>query len=65
MAKKSLKVARATPPPLGFDPQPHYGSIDHLYFGPLRLTPWQVELGDLYGEPRVWQRQVIPGALGT
>ena len=43
------------PPPLGFDPEPHYGSIDHHHFGLLRITPWRIELGDLYGEPVIWR----------
>src|SRR5688500_4741681 len=30
------ELYKLTPPPLGFDPQPHYGSIDHRYFGLLR-----------------------------
>jgi general stress protein 26 len=46
---------RETPPPLGFDPQPHYGSIDHPYFGLLKITPWRIELGDLDGEPMIWR----------
>jgi hypothetical protein len=46
---------RTTPPPLGFDPQPHYGSIDHHYYGVLRITPWRIELGNLYGEPLIWR----------
>jgi len=39
---------------LGFDPQPHYGTIHHQYFGLHRFTPWRVELGNLQGEPIVW-----------
>ena len=46
---------RTAPPPLGFDPEPHYGSIGHLYFGLLRVTPWRVELGNLGGEPIIWR----------
>lgn len=46
-----------TPAPLGFDPQPHYGSIDHPYYGILRITPWRIELANLYGEPMVWRLQ--------
>ncbi|MEZ4662824.1 MAG: hypothetical protein R2911_35185 [Caldilineaceae bacterium] len=44
-----------TSPPLGFDPQPHYGDIHHHYFELLKFTPWRVELGALYGEPTVWR----------
>lgn len=50
----------ATPPPLGFDPQPHYGSIEHHHYGLLRITPWRIELGDLGGEPLVWRPRVEP-----
>src|SRR5262245_19349092 len=49
-----------TPAPLGFDPQPHYGIIDHPYYGVLRITPWRIELGNLYGEPVIWRRQEKP-----
>jgi len=43
------------PPPLGFDPAPHYGTIDHHYFGLLRFTPWRIELGNLGAEPVIWR----------
>jgi general stress protein 26 len=49
------ELHRSTPPPLGFDPQPHYGTIDHPYYGLLRITPWRIELGYLYGEPLIWR----------
>jgi general stress protein 26 len=49
------ELHKATPPPLGFDPQPHYGTIDHPYYGLLRFTPWRIELGNLQGEPIVWR----------
>ena len=45
------------PPPLGFDPEPHYGDIQHHYFGLLKFTPWRIELGNLYGEPVVWRAE--------
>lgn len=38
---------KTVPPPMGFDPEPHYGSIDHPQFGLLKLTPWRIELFDL------------------
>ena len=38
---------QSLPPPLGFDPEPHYGSIDHPLFGLLKLTPWRVEIASL------------------
>jgi len=46
---------RSTPAPLGFNPQPHYGSIDHPYYGLLKFTPWRIELGNLAGEPIIWR----------
>jgi general stress protein 26 len=46
---------KSTPPPLGFDPEPHYGDIHHRYFGLLRFTPWRIELGNLQGEPIIWR----------
>ena len=49
------ELHRTTPEPLGFDPQPHYGTIDHPYYGLLRITPWRIELGNLYGEPMIWR----------
>ena len=44
-----------TPPPVGSDPQPYYGSIQHPDFGLLRLTPARIELADLGGEGLVWR----------
>jgi general stress protein 26 len=46
---------RTTPAPLGFDPGPHYGTIEHRYYGLLKITPWRIELGNLYGEPLIWR----------
>jgi general stress protein 26 len=48
-----------TPSPLGFDPQPHYGTIHHPYFGLLRFTPWRIELGALNGEPIIWRHRGV------
>ena len=56
--KEKLRIwdlHRTAPPPLGFDPKPHYGSIDHPYFGLLRFTPWRVELAQLGGESLIWR----------
>jgi general stress protein 26 len=53
------ELHRSTPAPLGFDPQPHYGNIDHPYYGILRITPWRIELGNLYGEPLIWRAQRV------
>jgi general stress protein 26 len=33
------ELHKTIPPPLGFDPTPHYGTIEHEYFGLLRFTP--------------------------
>ena len=49
------ELHKATPPPLGFDPQPHYGTIEHRYYGLLRITPWRIELANLGGEPQIWR----------
>jgi general stress protein 26 len=49
------QLHKATPPPLGFDPQPYYGTINHHYYGLLRFTPWRIELGNLHGEPIIWR----------
>ena len=49
------KLHQTTPPPLGFDPQLHYDTIEHQYFGLLRFTPWRIELGDLLGESIIWR----------
>jgi hypothetical protein len=52
---------KVTPPSLGFDPEPHYGSIDHQYFGLLRLTPWRIELASLDAEPLIWRQEIASG----
>jgi len=52
---------KTTPPPVGFDLEPHYGTIYHHYFGVLKFTPWRIELAELEGDPRIWrpgERQV-------
>lgn len=55
--RRIWELHQTTPAPLGFDPEPHYGSIEHPYFGVLRITPWRIELGNLYGEPLIWRPQ--------
>jgi general stress protein 26 len=42
-------------PPLGFDPTPHYGTIEGKYFGLLRFTPWRIELAELGTESLIWR----------
>jgi hypothetical protein len=49
-------LLKATPPPVGFDPEPHYGTIHHRYFGLLRFTPWQIELAKLQGDSIIWRQ---------
>jgi hypothetical protein len=49
------ELHKTIPPPLGFDPGPHYGSIDHKYYGLLRFTPWRVELAELRAESLIWR----------
>lgn len=46
---------KTIPPPLGFDPEPHYGDIHHHYFGLLRLEPWRIELATLKAESLIWR----------
>jgi general stress protein 26 len=48
-------VIKAAPPPMGYDPAPHFGTIDHPHFGLLKLTPWRIELYTLGGESVVWR----------
>lgn len=50
------ELHQTIPPPLGFDPQPHYGTIDHHYYGILKFTPWRIELGNLGGESLIWRK---------
>lgn len=49
------ELCKSLPPPLGFDPEPHYGTIHHHYYGLLKFTPWRIELGSLTGEAIVWR----------
>jgi len=46
---------KVLPPPLGFDPGPHFGTIAHRFFGLLRFTPWRVELAKLGAESLIWR----------
>lgn len=49
------ELHKSLPPPLGFDPEPHYGSIQNPYYGLLKFTPWRIELGNLGGESLIWR----------
>lgn len=51
------EVIKATPPPMGFDPEPHFGTIDHIHFGLLELTPWRIEVFTLREEPIIWRQK--------
>lgn len=53
------KLHQLIPPPLGFDPQPHYGTTYNPYFGLLKFTPWRIELGNLNGEPIIWRHSDV------
>lgn len=45
-----------TPPPLGYDPAPFFGSLDNPDYGVLKLTPWRIETMDLFNpaNSKVW-----------
>jgi len=49
------QLHQTTPPPMGFDPQPHYETIDNPFYGLLRFTPWRIELANLGGESLIWR----------
>lgn len=56
--ERGWEIHKQVPPPIGFDPTPHYGNIDHHYFGLLRFTPWRIELATLGGESRIWRQEL-------
>ena len=47
---------KAAAPPLGYDPEPIFGSVDGPDFGVLRLEPWRIQLQDPDGTRRTWLR---------
>ena len=49
------ELHKTLPPPLRFDPTPHYGTIDHKYYGLLWFTPWRIELAELERESLIWR----------
>jgi general stress protein 26 len=49
-------LLQTTPPPLGYDPTPFFGSVESLAYGLLKLMPTRIELADLFGQARVWRR---------
>jgi hypothetical protein len=61
-AEEKLRVwelHKTIPPPLGFDPAPHYGTIKHKHFGLLKFIPWRVELAELGSEGLIWRRNTM------
>jgi general stress protein 26 len=52
-----------TPPPLGYDPAPLFGSPTDDNFGVLKLTPWRIELVTFPAESLnaspVWRRHPL------
>ena len=48
----------AAPPPLGYNLEPFFASVDSPGFGLLKLTPWRIELFDITkpeNPRRVWK----------
>ena len=48
----------AAPPPLGYNLEPFFASVDSPGFGLLKLTPWRIELFDITkpeNPRRVWR----------
>lgn len=50
---------KTIPPPLGFDPTPPYGTIEHRHFGLLKFIPWRIELAELGSESLIWRPKQI------
>ena len=50
-------IIKHAPPPMGFDPEPHYGSIDHPHWGVIQLKAYRIELYTLRGGTVVWKAQ--------
>jgi general stress protein 26 len=51
------ELFKSTPPPLGYDPAPFFGGVESPGYGLLKLTPWRVEMGDLFAPEnwKIWQ----------
>ncbi len=43
-----------TPPPLGYDPAPIFGSVQDANFGILKLTPWRIEIANFPANRQIW-----------
>ncbi len=48
-------LCKDTPPPVGFDPEPIYKSVDHPNFGVLKLIPWRIEIYNFPAQSLVWR----------
>ncbi|MBA2680884.1 MAG: pyridoxamine 5'-phosphate oxidase family protein [Ktedonobacteraceae bacterium] len=56
------QLLQNTPPPLGFDPAPIYGTVDNPDFGLLKLTPWRIEVTSVATVPaerKIWYASEI------
>ncbi len=53
--QRILDLFLTVPPPLGYDPRKFLWFADNAESGLLKLTPWRIELADLFGETQVWQ----------
>lgn len=49
------ELHKTIPPPLGFDPTPHYGTIEHEHYGLLKFIPWRIELAELWSGSLIWR----------
>ncbi len=43
-----------TPPLLGYDPAPIFGSVEDANFGILKLTPWRIEIANFPANRQIW-----------
>ncbi len=53
--RRLWELLGTTPPPLGYNLASFFESVENPNYGLLKLTPWRIELGDLFGEAQVWQ----------
>lgn len=45
---------KETPPPLGYDPTPIFGSVEHEDYGVLKLTTWRIEIANFPKDRYIW-----------
>jgi hypothetical protein len=60
--RRIWNLFKTTPPPLGYDPANDFIRPDHENFGPLKLTPWRIDLVSFPAESfekgtQVWRRK--------